>query len=287
MPGACSSCRPGGAGGHGPHLPGAARRSSASCPGRGGRLAAMWGQREEAGGLGLPASPSPPGATPRGSPSVPQPPTPQSLAPSATLTQEAMQPDAHSTPSQPVAHLRPPCLSAPLPCESWPQKYPQPRLTPVRANNQLGHLECEDAAWGDGDRLPLAQVALALALKDGYGLRTRHWVVGPGVGWVLVARVCRGAPPSCLPGPCPLQDLRHTCKPTAPGNTNWPEPSCLWVRVTSTSFCVCSTSVTTNTSTPRFRSCCRILCSGCRRRLCGVGAQAAYGGALPQPGPQH
>lgn len=60
--------------------------------------------------------------------------------------------------------------------------------------------------------------------------------------------------------------LAHTCK-KAPGTANLPKPFLLWFWVTCTSSSVCSTSVTTNTSSPRLRSCCRILCSGCRRHL--------------------
>lgn len=103
-------------------------------------------------------------------PIVPQPPKCQSKGPSATPTQ--------MPPVTPGGSSRPLRLSA---MESGPQKSPRSWLTPVRANNQLGHPKGEDAARGDGDHLVLAQVALASALTDGYGLRTGLWVVGPDV----------------------------------------------------------------------------------------------------------
>lgn len=82
-------------------------------------------------------------------------------------------------------------------------------------------------------------------------------------------------------GPSVARGWLHTCKHMAPGRENWPEPSRFWVRVTSTSFCVCSTSVTTYTLSPRLRSCCRILCSGCRRCLWSEKPQAHWA-AVPE-----
>ena len=174
-----------------------------------------------------------------------------------------MSPDVPSTSRQPVTLPGLPASAM----EPGPQKSPGPRLTPVRANNQLGRPKCKGAARGDGDRLLLAQVALAFALRDGCGLRTGFRVVGPGAArcwwWGSAWGHCPPASPAVpTAGPSP-----PTCTQKAPGSANWPEPSCLCVRVTSTSFCVCSTSVTTNTSSPRLRSCCRVLGSGCRRRL--------------------
>lgn len=43
-------------------------------------------------------------------------------------------------------------------------------LTPFRANEQLGHSECKDAACRNGHHLLPALVAFAFTLKDGYGI---------------------------------------------------------------------------------------------------------------------
>lgn len=54
-------------------------------------------------------------------------------------------------------------------------------LTPFRANEQLGHSECKDAACRNGHHLLPALVALAFTLKDGYGLRGVEGIAMSGV----------------------------------------------------------------------------------------------------------
>jgi hypothetical protein len=77
-----------------------------------------------------------------------------------------------AAPSQLMALFRPPDS---LPQSLGPRGIPSPLLTPVRVNDQLGHPERKYALGWDGHRLLLAQVAFAVNLRDGYGLRTGLW----------------------------------------------------------------------------------------------------------------
>lgn len=49
----------------------------------------------------------------------------------------------------------------------WAPETSPALLTPIRANDELGHSKCKGAACRDGDHILPAQVALALTLRDG------------------------------------------------------------------------------------------------------------------------